>query len=97
MTNQFFGDNRDLFKYDLVSEIVSSINSINQFSFIPMLTKDYGSHGNQINRDKAKAGFKNLKLKNYLDKCILNGKRNILCIKEYFWEGKTIINIFKES
>ncbi len=97
MRNQFFADNRDLFKYDLILEIVSTINSIKQFTFIPMLTDDHGSHGNQFDRDKAKAGFENLTLKNYLDKCIKDKNRNIRHIKEYFRGEDIIINIYKEN
>jgi hypothetical protein len=84
MRNQFFADNRDLFKYDLILEIVSTINLLNQFFFIPMLTQDHGTHGNQINRHKAKAGFENSSLRNYLDECILKEHRNICHIINYF-------------
>ena len=55
MKNQFFGDNRDLFKYDLILSVVKGVDQIRQFTFIPMLTKDYGNHGNQINRRIARA------------------------------------------
>jgi hypothetical protein len=62
-----------------------------------MLTEDHGTHGNQFVRDKAKAGFKNLTLIKYLDKCIMNEKRNISHIKEYFRKKNIVINIYKEN
>ena len=42
MKNQYFGDNRDLFKYDLVHTIIRARHAglPSRFTFIPMLTKD---------------------------------------------------------
>lgn len=84
MKNQFFGDNRDLFKYDLILSVVKGFDQVGQFTFIPMLTEDSGDHGNQIDRRLARAGYNNIKLINYLDKCIKNNKRNIIEIKRYY-------------
>ena len=39
MKNQYFGDYRDLFKYDLVQEVMENLRKIKRFSFIPMLTE----------------------------------------------------------
>jgi hypothetical protein len=81
MKNQFFGDNRDLFKYDIIYQIVQRIGQIRHFTFIPMLTEDSGNHGNQIERKQAKAGFNNRELQKDLDKCINSNERNISKIK----------------
>jgi hypothetical protein len=97
MRNEFFGDNRDLFKYDLIKEVILGIQTINNFTFIPMLTKDIGKHGNQIDRNKAKAGFKNMELTTYLDNCIDNDRRNIIEISGYYKKNNIRINIYKES
>ena len=43
MKNQYFGDTRDLFKYDLALHIIEGIWSIRALTFIPMLTPDDGS------------------------------------------------------
>jgi len=41
--NQYFGDTRDLFKYDLALHIIEGIWSIRALTFVPMLTPDDGS------------------------------------------------------
>jgi hypothetical protein len=40
MNRQFFGDTRDLFKYDLVRHIMKALLAFDSFTFIPMLTED---------------------------------------------------------
>lgn len=42
MKNQYFGDNRDLFKYDLVHKIINAryAGLPKRFTFIPMLTEN---------------------------------------------------------
>jgi hypothetical protein len=42
MNRQFFGDTRDLFKYDLVRHLMKSLLVFDSFTFIPMLTEDAG-------------------------------------------------------
>jgi len=72
MKNQYFGDNRDLFKYDLIIEILTKGEFIRHFTFIPMLTEDDDTkHGGKTNRNEAKAGTKNIELKNFLNKCVV--------------------------
>lgn len=39
MNRQFFGDTRDLFKYDLVRHIMKALPLFDSFTFIPMLTE----------------------------------------------------------
>jgi len=58
MKNQYFGESRDLFKYDLALTVRKEFNL--GLSFIPMLTAPDGrTHGNQIDHSHAKAGFNN--------------------------------------
>lgn len=97
MKNQFFGDNRDLLKYDLILSVVNGVDQIEQFTFIPMLTEDSGDHGNQIDRRIARAGYNNIKLINYLDKCIKNNKRNIIEIKRYYKNEGVRSFIYREN
>ena len=40
MNRQFFGDTRDLFKYDLVRHIMKALPLFDSFTFIPMLTEE---------------------------------------------------------
>jgi hypothetical protein len=65
MKNQYFGDIRDLFKYDMVVWLIRQISSLENFTFIPMLTENDPSKkdGSQTDPTKAKAGFINEDLK----------------------------------
>lgn len=81
MKNQYFGDDRDLFKYDLVMQIITS-RVADHLTFIPMLTEpDNTKEGNQR---KARAGTGNLKLKSFLDRCVEEGRRNIKELESFF-------------
>ncbi len=97
MRNQFFGDNRDLFKYDLILSIIHGSKTINHLTFIPMLTENFGTHGNQIVRERAKAGCRNEKLKKFLDECIKSAKRNIEQLPIYFEIENINITIYKSN
>ena len=58
MKNQYFGDNSDVFKYDLIYQIMQ-VGLVNYFTFIPMLTEnDHKNHGEKSNRKKAMVGKK---------------------------------------
>lgn len=49
MKNQYFGDKRDLFKYELLLDLLE-YSSIGRFTFVPMLTPDDGGREGQLNR-----------------------------------------------
>ncbi|MCM2466678.1 hypothetical protein [Methanoculleus oceani] len=70
MKNQYFGDYRDLFKYDLIQQIMQQCPSLKQFSFIPMLTaNDNRTDGNKRGFDermKGRPGSENDELVEYL-------------------------------
>ncbi len=84
MKNQYFGDNKDLFTYDLIWQIIQA-GLVNHFTFIPMLTRnDNKRHGEKFSRDKAKAGTKNKGLMNFLDKCVKEGRRDIKQLEGFF-------------
>jgi len=89
MKNQYFGDNRDLFKYDLVFQIIKA-GLVNHFTFIPMLTpyelsKTNGKReGEQRNRSKAKAGWKNHDLIKFLNEFDDENKRDITQLEGFF-------------
>ncbi len=101
MKNQYFGDNRDLFKYDLITKIMLSVNSSKYFSFIPMLTKNDGKNdGNRRDFENAKAGTENEDLKKCLKKygknCDKNA-RDFRKIRQYFEQKQIYLNIYKEN
>lgn len=88
MKNQYFGDNRDLFKYDLVYEIihVKYAGLPKRFTFIPMLTKGPGDEDNRKNA----VGRKNQPLVTFLDECRKKEGRNINQLEKFFNEKITI-------
>jgi hypothetical protein len=99
MKNQYFGDNKDLFTYDLIFQIMRA-GLAGHFTFIPMLTPDNDRrHGKKYNRDKARAGNKNVELMAFLDACVHEGRRNIEEVKEFFarYEIEMTIYYGKES
>ena len=79
MKNQYFGDDRDLFKYDLVHKIINAkcADLPTRFTFIPMLTEDEGCK-------KGKPGTKHPELVKFLNDCTASKKRNIRELKEFF-------------
>ncbi len=84
MKNQDFGDNRDLLKFDLVCEIVSK-GLVDQFTYVPMLTKDEERTEEQsVCRHSAVGGISNKELVNFLDECTINEKRNIGQLEDFF-------------
>ncbi|MBA7473155.1 hypothetical protein ES707_08489 [subsurface metagenome] len=73
MKNQYFGDIRDLFKYDLILKIMQQCPSLKQFTFIPMLTaNDNRTDGNRRGFDdkrmQGRPGSENAELVKYLHK-----------------------------
>ena len=84
MKNQYFGDNRDLFNYDLIYHIMKA-GLAERLTFIPMLTENDGKpHGNKTVRQLAKAGTQNKELMRFLDECVKNGKRDIKQLEDFF-------------
>ena len=87
MKNQYFGDTRDLFKYDLALHIIEGIWSIRALIFVPMLTPDDGSRqGSRTDHRKATAGYRNTGLVHRLTGCVRDGKRDIREICPFFEE-----------
>ncbi|OGC89408.1 MAG: hypothetical protein A2142_08065 [candidate division Zixibacteria bacterium RBG_16_48_11] len=98
MKNQYFGDNRDLFKYDLVCHLMRNITHLRCFTFIPMLTEnDDKGYGKERDRSKARAGTENTELKEFLDKFYDESKRDVTRIKDYFSIKGIRMRMYKES
>jgi hypothetical protein len=82
--NQYFGDNKDLWKYDLVLMIMKA-GLVSHFTFVPMLTEPDGTgHGNSADRSRASAGSDNAELVGFLDECLREGKKDINEIDAFF-------------
>lgn len=97
MKNQYFGDNKDLFTYDLIWQIMQA-GLVEHFTFIPLLTgNDDKRHGEKYNRDKAKAGTENKELMGFLDECLRDGKRDIKHLESFFAQKGIKMTIYQES
>jgi len=94
MKNQYFGDNKDLFTYDLIWQVMQA-GLVEYFIFIPMLTKPDGTgHGRKMNRSKATGGTQNEELMAFLDECVKNGRRNIKQLENFFAENSIRMTIY---
>ena len=95
MKNQYFGDNKDLFTYDLILQILHA-GLVEHFTFIPMLTSnDDKGHGEKYSRDKAKAGTENKELMRFLDECVKEGRRDIEQLESFFKKGAIEMTIYR--
>ena len=103
MKNQYFGDVRDLFKYDLLQRILKETSCSQRLTFIPMLTKydPESSAGNKRDFDRAKKdgrpGTNNKRLVEFLTKRkeIDRDKRDFTEIVEYFKSESIRVVIYK--
>jgi len=88
MKNQYFGDTRDLFKYDLILDLLQN-SGLSHFVLIPMLTENEPStHGSRINYGKANAGVHRVELRSFLEKCVFENRRNIKELENFFRKWK---------
>jgi hypothetical protein len=53
MKNQYFGDKRDFFKYNLLLDLLECLD-LATLTFIPMLTPDYGTNEGHFKSYKCK-------------------------------------------
>ncbi len=94
MKNQYFGDNKDLFTYDLAYWIQRA-GLVNHFTFIPMLTTpDGSSDGGKTDRAGASVGTQHQELVDFLDECIREKKRDIRQLEGFFSEREQRITIY---
>ena len=94
MKDQYFGDNRDLFKYDLILQIMQA-GLVDRFTFIPMLTEnDDSKHGSVVDRTRATVGTENKELVSFLDECVREGKRDIKQLESFFQKKAIPITIY---
>jgi len=95
MKNQYFGDNRDLFKYDLVLRIIQA-GLVDRFTFIPMLTeKDDTEYGEDRDRDNTRAETNNTDLLSFLNEFEDKGKRDIGRLPPFFKRHNMEIIIYR--
>lgn len=83
MKDQFFGDSRDYFKYDLMIFLADNLQETQRFTFIPMLT------ANDKSGQGAKTGYKQMKpdtpgLYDFLRRCIREERRSVAQLRTFF-------------
>jgi hypothetical protein len=103
MNHRYFGDTRDLFKFDLVRHIMKSLPELEGFTFVPMLTEtnDTGNRKSAGYKDldtayrSGKAGSQNRELKDHLQRLqeVTNDVEYLDGIGTYFTKEKIRIDI----
>ncbi len=84
MKNQYFGDVHDLFKYDLIIQLISNSN-LTKFTFIPMLTPNEDTkEGNKTKYTKNRVGHGRTDLRRFLERCVREQRRHVLELYKYF-------------
>lgn len=84
MKNQYFADTRDLFKYDLVLELLEKSQNPH-FTFVPMLTQnDPNYKGGRTNYDNTRFRPKQLGLRRFLENCVTTNNRNVAMLERFF-------------
>jgi len=82
MKNQYFGDQNDYFKYDLLAFLAEELSGIRKLSIVWMLTEDDGSKDGQKTRYEKGSGDR--VLYRFLQKALDDGTRNVKKLEEYF-------------
>jgi hypothetical protein len=101
MNRQFFGDTRDLFKYDLVRHVMKALPLFDSFTFIPMLTEEETAkkRGRFKNFERAtklgKAGSQNKDLISHMERLqeIDNDLECFQTIGAYFKKENIFVDI----
>jgi hypothetical protein len=107
MNRQFFGDTRDLFKYDLVRHIMKALPVFDSFTFIPMLTEDENSDKGKKSKTRdlekavkvGKAGSQNRDLVEHMQRLqeIDNDLEYFQTIGAYFKKENILVDILHKQ
>lgn len=98
MKNQYFGDIRDLFKFDLYDSLVSNVPFHHLF-YLPMLTpNDSTLHGEHRNYEMAPAGTRNNDLITFFrSHAAQRDRRDVRHIEDYFISKNQMIHIYDNA
>jgi hypothetical protein len=86
MKDQYFGDIRDYFKFDLMIFLAQNLPGIQRFTFIPMLTKDDKS-GQGRKTEYASWQPDTVGLYAFLKRCIRERRRSVARLRTLFGQG----------
>jgi len=82
MKNQYFGDKNDLYKFDLVLELMEHVPGLSQFVYVAMLTPaDDSGHGHLFRGD---AGGRSEELRAWLAERVEWGERDVNHLAAFF-------------
>jgi hypothetical protein len=104
MNRQYFGDTRDLFKFDLVRHIMKSLPELSGFTYVPMLSETKGAGRNKKSPKKdlalalaaGKAGTQNRDLSTLMEQLqdIESTLEYVTGISSYFGSEQIATEIF---
>ena len=107
MNRAYFGDTRDLFKFDLVRHIMKSLPELGCFTFVPMLTESEEKKGKKKSTRKdldrafraGKPGSRNQDLLAHMERLqeIEDDLEYFSAIRTYFQNENILIDIFEEQ
>lgn len=81
MKNQYFGDARDYFKYELLEELLVRVQGLERLVCLWMLTApDASSEGNVPFAENPRLSA----LSAFLRRCLDSGNRNVVLMRQYF-------------
>jgi hypothetical protein len=107
MNRAYFGDTRDLFKFDLVRHIMKSLPELASFTFVPMLTESERSGSKRKSAKKdldralkaGKAGSQNRDLLAHMEHLqeIEDDLEYFSAIRTYFQKENILVDIFHQQ
>ena len=107
MNRTFFGDTRDLFKYDLVRHVMKALPIVTSFTFIPMISKEAEPAGRTKSAAKdlqkalkaGRAGSQNKELMIQMERLqeIDDDLAYFQAIKDYFLTENILIDIIPDT
>jgi hypothetical protein len=107
MNRTYFGDTRDLFKFDLVRHLMKALPGFESFTFVPMLTEGVGKASRKKSATKdmekayktGKAGSQNIDLLSHMERLqeIDDDLEYFRQIESYFKKERIIIDIIHQN
>lgn len=98
MKDQYFGDTRDLFKFDLLESLLKSSGGPRRLTYVPMLTRpDQSRHGGRHLAESTETGSRNAPLRTFLTRCADTEMHRVTQIKRHFGAEEIAISIYREN
>src|SRR4051794_30215725 len=95
MKHQYFGDRRDLFKYDLLLDLLSAVPTLERLTFVPMLTPDDDTR--QGNRIAVLHGRRSAALAEFLNDCRQDKRQDLRALREFMQKAGVVYEPYRDS